>query len=56
METAYYLPLASLSEREKALLTLKKMTISASRVSENPWYQYLVQKRAVYPKSTNAFR
>lgn len=54
--TPYYLPLASLSEREKALLRLKKTMISASRVSENPWYQYLVQKRAVYPKSTNAFR
>lgn len=46
----YYLPLASLSEREKALLTLKKTTISASRVSENPWYQYLVQKKGSLPQ------
>ena len=48
--TSNYLPLASLSEREKALLTLKKMTISASRVSENPWYQYLVQKKGSLPQ------
>ena len=48
--TPYYLPLASLSEREKALLTLKKTTISASRVSENPWYQYLVQKKGSLPQ------
>ena len=36
--TPYYLPLTSLSEREKALLRLKKTTISASRVYENPCY------------------
>lgn len=35
---------------KKALLTIKQTTISASRVSENPWYQYLVQKKGSLPQ------
>lgn len=39
----YYLPLANLSEREKALLALKNDGILDDKVTENPWYRYLVQ-------------
>ena len=46
----FYIPLASLSEREKALLMLKKLTISENNISDNPWYQYLVQKRGSFPQ------
>ena len=39
----YYLPLANLSEREKALLALQNDGILEDKVTENPWYRYLIQ-------------
>ncbi|SDQ36687.1 PucR C-terminal helix-turn-helix domain-containing protein [Streptococcus equinus] len=39
----FYLPLASLSEREKALLTLKNDGVLDASITDNPWYRYLVQ-------------
>ncbi|WP_423216373.1 helix-turn-helix domain-containing protein [Streptococcus equinus] len=39
----FYLPLASLSEREKALLTLKNDGVLDAGITDNPWYRYLVQ-------------
>lgn len=47
---SFSLPVASLSEREKALLQLKQTVSSDDRVSENPWYQYLVQKKGSQPQ------
>lgn len=49
-DRSFSLPVASLSEREKALLQLKQTVSLDDKVSENPWYQYLVQKKGSQPQ------
>lgn len=45
----WYLPIAQLSEREKALLQFKQVAISNNSHTNHPWYRYLVQKKGNPP-------